>query len=306
MAGSGSVSKYMIFSILNEIDRLTNFFSLQVSAHLIQKVIFTDIDGTIVDIETGGYGETPKLIRSLVRSGIPVILCSAKTLTEQIQVRKYIGLDDPFIVENGGAIIIRRDYFDLSYIIDKYNVKVHGEDHIIELGKPAKQIRGILNDIRKKFKIDFKGVGDTSIEELSNITKLSAEQAIGMANREYGETILQIKKQDLARFTRLCLKMGLNLIHGGRFFDVTMGNDKGKAVEILINLFKKKYDYDVTFFGIGDSENDASMLELVGHPILVQRQDGSWSNIRGKEILRIPGIGPRGWALAYDIISGES
>ena len=268
---------------------------------MIQKVIFTDIDGTILD-NTGGYGETPKLIRSLIKSSVPVILCSAKTLAEQNRVRKQIGLADPFIVENGGAIIIEKDYFNHSYILGNYPVKERDDDYIVELGKPATKIRELLNDIRKNFNINFRGVADISIQELSSITNLSAEHAKEMAHREYGETILQIEKRDLDRLTRIAREMDLSLIHGGRFFDVTMGNDKGKAVEILVNLFKKKYDHNVTFFGIGDSENDASMLGHMDFPLLVQKQDGSWSNVKVNRIIRVPGIGPKGWALAYDDI----
>ena len=268
---------------------------------MIQKIIFTDIDGTILD-NTGEYGETPKLISSLIKNNIPVILCSAKTLAEQNRVRKQIGLTDPFIVENGGAIVIEKEYFDLSQIMKDYPVKERDGNYIIELGKPATKIREILNDIRKNFNISFRGVADISIRELSNIAKLSTESAKEMAHREYGETILQIEKRDLDRLTRIARERNLSLIHGGRFFDVTMGNDKGKAVEILVDLFKKKYDYNVTFFGVGDSENDASMLELMDHPLLVQKYDGSWSNIRVNRIIKVPGIGPKGWALAYNDI----
>lgn len=268
---------------------------------MIQKIIFTDIDGTILD-NTGEYGETPKLISSLIKNSIPVILCSAKTLAEQNRVRKQIGLTDPFIVENGGAIVIEKEYFDLSQIMKDYPVKERDGNYIIELGKPATKIREILNDIRKNFNIRFRGVADISIRELSNIAKLSTESAKEMAHREYGETILQIEKRDLDRLTRIARERNLSLIHGGRFFDVTMGNDKGKAVEILVDLFKKKYDYNVTFFGVGDSENDASMLELMDHPLLVQKYDGSWSNIRVNRIIKVPGIGPKGWALAYNDI----
>ena len=268
---------------------------------MIQKIIFTDIDGTILD-NTGEYGETPELISSLIKNSIPVILCSAKTLAEQNRVRKQIGLTDPFIVENGGAIVIGKEYFDLSQIRKDYPVKEHDGNYIVELGKPATKIREILDDIRKNFNISFIGVTDISIQKLSSITKLSTEKAKEMAHREYGETILQIEKRDLDRLTRIARERNLSLIHGGRFFDVTMGNDKGKAVEVLVDLFKKKYDYNVTFFGIGDSENDASMLERMDHPLLVQKYDGSWSNIRVNRIIRVPGIGPKGWALAYNDI----
>ena len=211
-------------------------------------------------------------------------------------------MTDPFIVENGGAIIIKKDYFNHSYILGNYPVKERDDDYIVELGKPATKIRELLNDIRKNFNINFRGVADISIQELSSITNLSAEHAKEMAHREYGETILQIEKRDLDRLTRIAREMDLSLIHGGRFFDVTMGNDKGKAVEILVNLFKKKYDHNVTFFGIGDSENDASMLGRMDIPLLVQKQDGSWSNVKVNRIIRVPGIGPKGWALAYDDI----
>jgi mannosyl-3-phosphoglycerate phosphatase family protein len=268
---------------------------------LIQKIIFTDIDGTILD-NTGEYGETPELISSLIKNSIPVILCSAKTLAEQNRVRKQIGLTDPFIVENGGAIVIGKEYFDLSQIMKDYPVKERDGNYIIELGKPATKIREILDEIRKNFNISFRGVADVSIQELSSITRLSTEKAKEMAHREYGETILQIEKSDLDRLTRIARERNLSLIHGGRFFDVTMGNDKGKAVEVLVDLFKKKYDYNVTFFGVGDSENDASMLERMDHPLLVQKYDGSWSNIRVNRIIKVPGIGPKGWALAYNDI----
>ena len=98
---------------------------------------------------------------------------------------------NPLIVANGGAIIIEKDYFNHSYILGNYPVKERDDDYIVELGKPATKIRELLNDIRKNFNINFRGVADISIQELSSITNLSAEHAKEMAHREYGETVLQ-------------------------------------------------------------------------------------------------------------------
>ncbi|HEY7571702.1 MAG TPA: HAD-IIB family hydrolase [Nitrososphaeraceae archaeon] len=267
-----------------------------------QKVIFTDIDGTILD-ESGGYGNTPRIISSLMKDNVPVILCSAKTLAEQVRIRKELGLNDPFIIENGGAIVFEKGYFDNPLILGNHRFVEHNDEYVIELGKPATQIRELLNDIRTKFNLNFKGVADTSMEELASLTNLSTNHAKEMSRREYGETILQIDERDLVKLTNIARDMDLNIIHGGRFFDVTMGNDKGKAVELLIKLFKKKYNEDVIFFGIGDSENDASMLRHMDHPILVQKTDGSWSNIAVKGVIKVAGIGPTGWALAYEDIA---
>lgn len=285
--------------------------------------MFTDIDGTLVDINTAEYGkETDKLIRLIKERNIPLILTSAKTRLEQNKIREDLGISDPFIVENGGAIVIPKGYFpdyalrDIKYPLrETQEIKNEARDvnHeiVVELGKPADYIRAKLSDIRKKYSINFRGVADISVEKLSNLALISREQAKRMAQRNYGETILQIQSEDIARFIKYVQEDGMKVIHGGRFFDVTVGTDKGIAVGILKKLFKDKFHNNVTFFGIGDSTNDIPMLNLMDIPILVQRQDSSWvddgeikmknavdssrSSISSNKLIKVEGIGPNGW-----------
>lgn len=285
--------------------------------------MFTDIDGTLVDINTAEYGkETDKLIRLIKERNIPLILTSAKTRLEQNKIREDLGLSDPFIVENGGAIVIPKGYFpdyalrDIKYPLrETQEIKNEARDvnHeiVVELGKPADYIRAKLSDIRKKYSINFRGVADISVEKLSNLALISRDQAKRMAQRNYGETILQIQSEDIARFIKYVQEDGMKVIHGGRFFDVTVGTDKGIAVGILKKLFKDKFHNNVTFFGIGDSTNDIPMLNLMDIPILVQRQDSTWvddgeikmknavdssrSSISSNKLIKVEGIGPNGW-----------
>jgi mannosyl-3-phosphoglycerate phosphatase family protein len=285
--------------------------------------VFTDIDGTLVDINTAEYGkETDKLIRLIKERNIPLILTSAKTRLEQNKVREDLGLSDPFIVENGGAIVIPKGYFpdyalrDIKYPLretqeTRNEARDVNHEIVVELGKPADYIRAKLSDIRKKYSINFRGVADISVEKLSNLALISREQAKRMAQRNYGETILQIQSEDIARFIKYVQEDGMKVIHGGRFFDVTVGTDKGIAVGILKKLFKDKFHNNVTFFGIGDSTNDIPMLSLMDIPILVQRQDSSWvddgeikmknavdsshSSISSNKLIKVEGIGPNGW-----------
>ena len=285
--------------------------------------MFTDIDGTLVDINTAEYGkETDKLIRLIKERDIPLILTSAKTRLEQNKIREDLGISDPFIVENGGAIVIPKGYFpdyalrDIKYPLRETQETKNGaidvnHEIVVELGKPADYIRAKLSDIRKKYSINFSGVADISVEKLSNLALISREQAKRMAQRNYGETILQIQSEDIARFIKYVQEDGMKVIHGGRFFDVTVGTDKGIAVGILKKLFKDKFHNNVTFFGIGDSTNDIPMLNLMDIPILVQRQDSSWvddgeikmknavdssrNSISSNKLIKVEGIGPNGW-----------
>jgi mannosyl-3-phosphoglycerate phosphatase len=271
---------------------------------MIKKVVFTDIDGTLTDIKTGELGDVKDLIRRLKNRNIPVILCSAKTRAEQIKIRRELGLTEPFIVENGGGIVIPKDYF--GSLSDMPNHKGVKEYDIIELGKPAREIRLKLLNIRNQFKFKFIGVADLSIESLCHLTDMPPASARRMAQREYGETILQIDRRQQRRFAKVAEQSGLKTIYGGRFFDVTIGNDKGKAVGIMLNLYKKKYYKDnVKFFGVGDSQNDSTMLRLMDVPMLVQGPEGTWSNLNVKNIIKIPAIGPNGWKFAYNKVMGR-
>jgi mannosyl-3-phosphoglycerate phosphatase len=91
--------------------------------------------------------------------------------------------------------------------------------------------------------------------------------------------------------------VGLKVISGVRFMDVTGGNNKGTAVKVLIDLFK--YKYKVVFFGIGDSPNDESISRF---PYVFQRTDGTWQSLHVERIMRLKGVGPEGWKLAFNEI----
>lgn len=258
------------------------------------KVVFSDIDGTLIDTFTRAYGRSKELVERLKESSIPVVLCSSKTWAEQEAIRKDLGLEgEPFIVENGGAIVIPAGYFDseAGRRFDGYTV--------IELGRPSAEIRKILHKVRKTAGISFKGVSDVSVEELAKIVGMTHDEAERMSKRQYGETILEIDKSQKEHFEQVLHQEGLQIIHGGRYFDVTAGNDKGKAVRMLMELYRKKLGSDTIFIGIGDSPNDAPMLQSTDLAILVQMHDGSWADIDISGIVQVRGIGPAGLENAF-------
>jgi mannosyl-3-phosphoglycerate phosphatase len=264
-----------------------------------QKVIFTDIDGTLLESYLPDIKKAKKLVEKTLQNGIHLILCSSKTELEQNIIRSNIELYEPFIVENGGATIIPAGYFNKGKIIHS---KKFEKKYIIETGGPAYRIRSLLKKIRTKHDINFKGVSDLTITELSKITRLPQKYAKRMMKRKYSETIVQIDNNDIPKFANILEKVGLKMIPGGQYFDITLGNDKGTAVKILIDIFRKEYENNVIFFGIGDSKNDESMLSLMNLPILVQKANGSWQNLQIGNLQKVKGIGPNGWEIALEII----
>ena len=291
-------------------------------------VVFSDIDGTLIDIFTREYGNSKELMKKLGESLIPVILCSSKTMAEQEKIRKDLGLEgEPFIIENGGAVIIPNGYFDGGRGNDDHDIDDEDEGYnslkhhevgvrdnggykIIELGRSSKEIRKILQVVRHRTGIAFNGVSDFSIEDLAKKVGMNHDEAERMSKRKFGETILEIDKTKIEQFEQALSIEGLKVIHGGRYFDVTSGNDKGKAVRILIDLYLEKFGHNTTFIGVGDSPNDVPMLRMTDIAILVQKPDGTWSEVKNNSnishLVKIKGIGPAGWESAFAIIMKEA
>jgi mannosyl-3-phosphoglycerate phosphatase len=264
----------------------------------LKQVIFTDLDGTLLDLETYSYDRALPSIEYLRNQDIPIIFCSAKTMAEQEAYRKELQINDPFIVENGGAIFIPQGYFPFDFKYDK------AKDGylVIELGIPYHRIREVLAQIRDDTGVNFKGFGDMSAEEVASLTSLDLEAAERAKAREYDESVnLELTSDELNRFLNAIQKTGLNYTSGSRYYDVTGPNDKGKATRILIDLFNRKSG-QIKTIAIGDSLNDLPMLLAVDIPVLVQKPGGTWEEIDVPRLHRVKGIGPEGWARAVEEI----
>jgi mannosyl-3-phosphoglycerate phosphatase len=262
--------------------------------HQANVVVFTDLDGTLLDRDTYSYDKALPSIAHLLQKDIPVIFCSSKTRAEQEVYRQELSLFHPFVVENGGAIFIPEGYFQFKFASDKT------EDgyQVIELGIPYSEVRQILERIKDEKKVNFRGFGDMTDREVAAETGLDLKAAKRARQREYAETLkLEGPADEINRVLNSIKEVGLNYTRGGRFYEVMCPNDKGKAIKILIGLFQKKLGRLKTV-AIGDSPNDVPMLQAVDVPVLVQKPDGDWEVLDIPYLHRVEGIGPEGWAKA--------
>lgn len=266
--------------------------------HQPEIVVFTDLDGTLLDRITYSYDKALPSVKHLLQKSIPVIFCSSKTRVEQEVYRHDLGLFHPFIVENGGAIFIPEGYFSFKF---DYHITKDGYQ-IIELGIAYHEVRRILEQMRADVKVNFRGFGDMTDQEVAAETGLDLQAARRAKEREYAETIkLEGPPDEISRTLSAIKEAGLNYARGGRYYDVMGPNDKGKATRILIDLFQEKKRRLKTV-GIGDSPNDLPMLLAVDIPVLVQKPEGGWEEMDIPNLRRVEGVGPEGWARAVEEI----
>jgi mannosyl-3-phosphoglycerate phosphatase len=256
-----------------------------------QIIVFTDLDGTLTDFHTYSYEQALPALEALKKNNIPLIICSSKTRAEIEKIRIELDNTHPFISENGGAIFIPLKYFsyDIPFTRKDYDY------YIIEFGIPYHKIRGTLQKIQSEFPDSVRGFGDTSAQEVANLCEIPPDEGILAKEREYDEPFLLDDDKKLDRIREIAEKDQLRIIQGGRFYHLIGENDKGKAVSYMTDISRKAYD-DILTIGLGDSQNDLPMLQVVDYPVLVRKEDGSHDpEIELDNLIRSPGKGPEGW-----------
>ncbi len=267
-------------------------------------IVFTDLDGTLLDSGTYSFQEALPSLKLLKEKNIPVVICSSKTRKEIELYRKKLDNNHPFISENGGAIFIPKGYFNLNLRDTIFIADEEKNYYIITLGIPYSELRKAIGFLKEKG-FDLMGFGDMTAEEVAGVTGLNIEEAGIAKERDFDEPfIFRGDEKDTESLIASIQSMGLNFTQG-RFFHILGNNDKGKAVSILIDLYRKEFG-EVKTVAIGDSLNDFPMLEKVKYPVIVKKPGGQYDRrINVPDLIKADGIGPEGWNSAIlKILSG--
>ena len=151
-----------------------------------QSVVFTDLDGTLLDHATYSWEPALPALRLLHDRQIPLVCCSSKTRTEIEFYRRLLDNRDPFVTENGGGIFIPEGYFDLSTLPP--NLVRIGEPGyvVIRLGAQYQHLRQAVEELRAEG-FALTGFGDMTVAEVAELTGLPLDQAAMAKERDFDE-----------------------------------------------------------------------------------------------------------------------
>lgn len=267
-----------------------------------QYIVYTDLDGTLLDNDTYSAAEALPGLELLRGRAIPVIFCSAKSRVEQEAHRQALDVHDPFVVENGGAIYAEAGYFRQATGL----VPAEGGLMRLVLAQPRDHVRRVLTKASRDLDLPLRGYGDLTTEEVAEVTGLDPAAAARARQREFDETIVTpLAEADRERLRAALERHGVSLTAGARFHSASTANDKGRAVALLSEMFRRERGEIVTV-GIGDSWNDAPLLAATDLALQVQRPGGIWASLPVPGIRPIDAVGPKGWALAMKrLVEGE-
>lgn len=246
-------------------------------------VIFTDLDGTLLDHDTYSWAPAAPAIARVKKLGIPLIAISSKTLAELSHINAIDHLFDGLIGENGGVIRLG--------------------DQTEQPGPATETIDAARDAIRAAVAAPVQSFRTVSPDIIADATGLAIDDAARAGDRFCSDPLIwQPDDADIATARTIAETFGLKLVRGGRFHTLCGPTDKGAAMARMVELLTQNGVLPSTgltprTIALGDSANDATMLAAADFPIQIPQKHASVTTalIKDQKLIIAPEPGPSGW-----------
>jgi mannosyl-3-phosphoglycerate phosphatase len=266
-------------------------------------LIFTDLDGTLLNSDDYDYRPALPVIESLKNQHIPLIPVTSKTRAEVEDLRAAIALNDPFIVENGSGVFIQSG--DTRFL-DSSELSAADNYYVYCLGGDYSAARSTLAQVAADLGITLRGFGDLSLQELRSLTGLSTDEAAQAQKRDFTEPFLTPDAVSKKNLQEAIARLGWRVVVGDRFSHLIGSRaGKGRAVRWLQEQYQGRSGDRLLTIGLGNSPNDLEMLESVDIPVIIPGKEGVHPELSGRGWRVAPAIGSVGWAAIVRDIGTE-
>lgn len=257
-------------------------------------LIFTDMDGSLLDHYTYTFEPAKPLLLKLEQLTIPVIPVSSKTKAELQHIQHELNNTHPFIIENGAAIYIPKQYFQQQ----PNDTFEDGDFWVKAFVEPRETWQRIIAELSDEFGNSFKTFEQIGIDGIIEMTQLDHDAAVRASQRQFGEPVAWYgSEHQKQKFIQALTKAGAHVLHGGRFMHVSGECNKGLALKWLAEqyqLFNKQSSF-ITI-AAGDSHNDQAMLEQADETLIIRSPVHEPPAITKQHKVYISdAMGPEGW-----------
>lgn len=274
----------------------------------VRLIVFSDLDGCLLDRSSGSFEPARPALLALQRSGVPLVLCSGKTRAEMEPLAARLGLHTPLVVENGGAIVLPSDPAELEW---RAAGRGAGEAFVLPLGVPRARLVEALPLVARDAGVEVRGFSGMSAPEVAALTGLCPADAELALVRDFDEPFLVqgVNGRDPrldARLDAAARKHGLRVSHGGWLYHLHGPTDKGQGARAVARLYDGGAGRTV---GLGDAASDVPLLLAVDRPLLVPGPDGVDPALERAlpQAERAPQPGPEGWnAAVLAVLAGRA
>ena len=247
-------------------------------------IIFTDLDGSLLHRDTFKFDSIKDYLKGLLDKGIIVIPNSSKTEKEIEKFNEELGVEIPYISENGSAI----------HGLNLINQNFPNE---IILSRKKEELLKIFNE-KTPEKLLNKCV------QISKLSKKEQEKIFGQKDDKLKDA-LQRKytlpflfngnNSEKNKLLKILSSNSLTLQEGGRVLNLCDNINKIKSMNRVIKILKKTED-KIKTIAVGDNYNDLEMLKNSDLPCLVFNDQFKLDKINIDNLIFSNKPSPEGWA----------
>ena len=247
-------------------------------------VIFTDLDGSLLHRDTFKFDTIKNYISSLVDEGIIIIPNSSKTEKEIENFNEELGVDLPYISENGSSI-------------HGLNLINHNFPNKIILSREKEELQKIFNEkIPEQLKDKCIQISKMNKKEQEKIFGQKDSKLKDALNRKYTLPFLfRGDKNEKNKLLKILNSNSLTLQEGGRVLNLCDNINKVKSMNRVIKILKKTED-KIKTIAVGDNYNDLDMLKNCDIPCLVFNDKFKLDQIKIDNLIFSNEASPEGWA----------
>lgn len=258
-------------------------------------LVYTDLDGTLLDHDTYSFEDAKSTMKKLVRNGHFIIPNTSKTYAELESFQNSAGLNTPFIFENGAAVAIPKDFFPCQ----PPETEDMGDVWLKSFTKKREYWLDLISKHGQHFIDDFKGFSSMSVDDVVALTGLTSEAAEMAMQRRFGEPLHWSGDEYAKReFLNIMQSAGATVLQGGRFVHICGETDKGQAMLWLSAIFEQEcQEQKFRSIALGDSGNDIAMLEASDIAVQIKSPTHQFPTInKTSHLHRSTLCGPAGWS----------
>ncbi|MEO9914564.1 MAG: HAD-IIB family hydrolase [Parasphingorhabdus sp.] len=265
----------------------------------IHPVIFTDLDGTLLDHHSYSAQPADRLIQLLSdRNLAEVVPITSKTFSELLWLKRDLPI--PFsigVTENGSVIHGPEGYFQTDSV----------RSQTVTMGVAYQDILDQINKLSPSIRKNMNGFSDMSVAEVGRATGLSFDDAERAKDRQATEPFLWTgSDEELAALETNVGRADIQLQRGGRFYHLTGRATKEQAMDYIIKVTaERKADSKIVAIALGDGPNDLAMIEAADVGVIMPNPEGVTITSTKPHVRTAPFPGPEGWVIAVrEILTG--
>ena len=247
-------------------------------------VIFTDLDGSLLHRDTFKFDTIKDYIKSLVNKGVIIIPNSSKTEKEIEKFNEELGINLPYISENGSSI------HGLNLITSNF------PDKLILSREKEELFKIFENKVPEELKVKCLQVSKMSKKQQENILGQKDVKLKDALNRKYTLPFLfKGDKNEKNKLLKVLNSNSLTLQEGGRVLNLCDNINKVKSMNRVIKILKKTED-KIKTIAVGDNYDDLDMLKSCDIPCLVFNDQFIQEQINIDNLIFSNKPSPEGWA----------